>query len=110
MSRSSYVTEGPEHVLDEMIAFSHMEADCFMIDMVQLPFNLVKMKRAFSDWQYKLAGRGWNALYIENHDHPRIISRYGNEAYRNEAARCWLRCICSSAARRLSIRGRRSAC
>ena len=82
-----YVTEGPDQVLDEMIAFSHMEADCFMIDMVQLPFNLVKMKRAFSDWQYKLAGRGWNALYIENHDHPRIISRYGNEAYRNESGK-----------------------
>ena len=82
-----YVTAGPDQVLDEMIAFSHMEADCFMIDMVQLPFNLVKMKRAFSDWQYKLAGRGWNALYIENHDHPRIISRYGNEAYRNESGK-----------------------
>ena len=82
-----YVTEGPDQVLDEMIAFSHMEADCFMIDMVQLPFNLVKMKRAFSDWQYKLAGRGWNALYLENHDHPRVISRYGSEQYRVESGK-----------------------
>ena len=82
-----YVTEGPDQVLDEMIAFSHMEADCFMTDMVRRPFNLVKMKKAFSDWQYKLAGRGWNALYIENHDHPRIISRYGSERYRTESGK-----------------------
>ena len=82
-----YVTEGPNQVLDEMIAFSHMEADCFKTDMVRRPFNLVKMKKAFSDWQYKLAGRGWNALYIENHDHPRIISRYGSEKYRTESGK-----------------------
>ncbi|MBQ2961162.1 MAG: alpha-glucosidase [Oscillospiraceae bacterium] len=83
----SYVSEGPDQVLDEMIAFSHMEADCFMTDALRMPFNLVKMKKAFSDWQYKLAGRGWNALYIENHDHPRIISRYGSERYREESGK-----------------------
>ncbi len=82
-----YVSEGPDQVLDEMIAFSHMEADCFKVDMIRRPFNLVKMKKAFSDWQYKLAGRGWNALYIENHDHPRIISRYGSEKYRVESGK-----------------------
>ena len=82
-----YVSEGEDKVFDEMIAFSHMEADCFMTDAIQRPFNLVKMKKAFSDWQYKLAGRGWNALYIENHDHPRIISRYGSERYREESGK-----------------------
>ena len=82
-----YVSEGPEQVLDEMIAFSHMEADCFMTDMIRLPFNLVKMKRAFSDWQGRLEGRAWNALYIENHDHPRVISRYGSEEYRVESGK-----------------------
>ena len=82
-----YVTEGPDQVLDEMIAFSHMEADCFMTDMIRRPFNLIKMKKAFSEWQYKLQGRGWNALYIENHDHPRVISRYGSEKYRVESGK-----------------------
>ena len=82
-----YVGEGENKVLDEMIGFSHMEADCFMLDMLQLPFNLVKMKRAFSEWQLKLQGKAWNALYIENHDHPRIISRYGSEEYRTESGK-----------------------
>ena len=82
-----YVTEGPDQVLHEMIAFSHMEADCFMTDMIRRPFDLRKMKRAFSDWQYKLQGKAWNALYIENHDHPRIISRYGSERYHDESGK-----------------------
>ena len=82
-----YVSEGEDKVLDEMIAFSHMEADCFMTDVLHRPFDLVKMKKAFSQWQYALAGRGWNALYIENHDHPRIISRYGSEKYRFESGK-----------------------
>ena len=82
-----YITEGPDKVLDEMIAFSHMEADCLFTDMIQRPFNLIKMKKAFTQWQTKLYGRAWNALYIENHDHPRIISRYGSERYRTESGK-----------------------
>ena len=82
-----YISEGPDKVLDEMIAFSHMEADCLLTDMIQRPFDLIKMKKAFSEWQLKLQGKAWNALYIENHDHPRIISRYGNERYRKESGK-----------------------
>ena len=82
-----YVTEGEDQVLDEMIGFSHMEADCVATDMIRMPFNLRKMKRAFSQWQQKLQGKAWNALYIENHDHPRIISRYGSEKYHDESGK-----------------------
>ena len=82
-----YVTEGEDQVLDEMIAFSHMEADCLATDMIRRPFNLRKMKKAFSSWQMKLQGKAWNALYIENHDHPRIISRYGSEKYHDESGK-----------------------
>ena len=82
-----YLSEGPDRVLDEMIAFNHMEADCFMTDMLQRPFDLKKMKKAFSEWQDKLYGKAWNALYIENHDHARIISRYGNEDYPVESGK-----------------------
>ena len=82
-----YVTEGENQVLDEMIAFSHMEADCVLTDLIRRPFSLRKMKKAFTDWQLKLQGKGWNALYIENHDHPRIISRYGSERYHDESGK-----------------------
>ncbi|MDR1734915.1 MAG: alpha-glucosidase [Oscillospiraceae bacterium] len=73
--------------LDLMFHFQHMEADSLLTDWVPLPFNLIKLKRAFNAWQQKMRGKGWNALYIENHDHPRIISRYGSEKYRVESGK-----------------------
>lgn len=82
-----YVKEGPDKVLDMMINFAHMEADCFITDFLQRPFNLKKLKKAFSRWQLDMYGKGWNALYLENHDHPRVISRYGSEKYRVESGK-----------------------
>ena len=74
-------------VRDMMINFAHMEADCFITDFLQRPFDLIKLKKAFTKWQTKMYGKGWNALYMENHDHPRIISRYGSEKYRVESGK-----------------------
>ena len=82
-----YIDEEDDPVLDEMIGFSHMEADCLATDMIRRPFSLRKMKKAFSQWQQKLQGRAWPALYLENHDHPRIISRYGSEKYWRESGK-----------------------
>ncbi|NCB51654.1 MAG: alpha-glucosidase [Clostridia bacterium] len=73
--------------LDLMFNFSHMEADCLVTDFIQRPFDLLKLKTAFSKWQKKLNGRAWNTLYIENHDHPRVISRYGSEKLRTESGK-----------------------
>ncbi len=73
--------------IDMMIQFQCQCADCLFTDYLPTPFDLRKMKRAFSSWQDQLKGRGWNSLYIENHDHPRIVSRYGSEAYWAESAK-----------------------
>ena len=73
--------------IDMMIQFQCETADCLFTDWIPTKFNLRKMKKAFSDWQYKLSGKAWNMLYIENHDHPRIISRYGSEKYRTESGK-----------------------
>ena len=83
----SYVREGKDKVLDMMINFAHMEADCFITDFLQKPFDLLKLKKAFTKWQKAMYGKGWNALYMENHDHPRVISRYGSEKYRVESGK-----------------------
>ena len=85
----SYLEPGE---LDLMFNFAHMEADCVMTDFLQRPFSLKKLKRAFSDWQEKLAGKAWNTLYLENHDHPRVISRYGSERYRTESGKMLAAC------------------
>ena len=73
--------------IDMMIQFQCECADCLFTDYLPTKFNLRKMKRAFSNWQTKLAGRAWNMLYVENHDHPRIISRYGSEKYWKESGK-----------------------
>ncbi len=73
--------------IDMMIQFQCQTADCLFTDWLPTRFKLRKMKKAFSSWQYKLSGKAWNMLYIENHDHPRIISRYGSEKYRTESGK-----------------------
>jgi oligo-1,6-glucosidase len=82
-----YITEDENPVLDMMIQFKTQEADSFMTDYIHMPFNLRKLKRAYSAWQDGLDGKGWNMLYIENHDHPRMVSRYGSEKFQRESAK-----------------------
>ena len=79
-SALSYLT-GKHKSLDLMFHFDHMFADCIFTEYMQRPFHLRSLKHAFSKWQKALNGRAWNTLYLENHDHPRVISRYGNERY-----------------------------
>ncbi|KRM79601.1 glucan 1,6-alpha-glucosidase [Lapidilactobacillus dextrinicus DSM 20335] len=43
------------------------------------PLNLEKLKQVFVKWQVELAGSGWNSLFWNNHDQPRIVSRWGND-------------------------------
>ena len=42
------------------------------------PLDVVALKRVLTKWQKTLDGIGWNALFIENHDLPRIVSRWGD--------------------------------
>ena len=41
---------------------------------------LPELKRILARWQTELHGRGWNSLYWDNHDQPRAVSRFGNDA------------------------------
>lgn len=41
--------------------------------------DLRDLKRSFARWQEALAEDGWNSLYWNNHDQPRIVSRWGND-------------------------------
>ena len=82
-----YIAEDGSGELDMMIQFQCMCADCLYTDYLPLPFSLRRLRRAFGRWQRKLDGRAWNMLYLENHDHPRIISRYGSEYYRTQSGK-----------------------
>ena len=82
-----YVSDGDNKVLDMMFGFQHMEADCLFISWIHTGFNLKKLKKVYNNWQTLLYNKGWNANYIENHDQPRNISRYGSEKYRVESGK-----------------------
>ncbi|WP_173432229.1 alpha-glucosidase [Sharpea azabuensis] len=55
-------------------------------DLAPLPF--IKLKQVLTKWQEALDGSGWNSLFWDNHDLPRIVSRWGNDqAYRKKSAK-----------------------
>ena len=43
------------------------------------PLELLELKKVLSKWQTELEGQGWNSLFWNNHDLPRIVSRWGND-------------------------------
>ncbi len=55
-------------------------------DLAPLPF--LRFKQVLGRWQTELYGRGWNSLFWENHDLPRIVSRWGDDGeHRAECAK-----------------------
>lgn len=52
------------------------------------PLYLPDLKHCFDRWQNGLHGTGWNSLFLNNHDLPRIVSRWGNDGeYRIPSAK-----------------------
>lgn len=67
--------------LQMIFTFEHMELDSGSYGKWDLqPLNLVTLKRVFEKWQLELHDTGWNSLYWNNHDQPRIVSRFGNDS------------------------------
>lgn len=82
----SYVKEG----IDEMnmvFHFEHMDADCFLTKWIRRKFRLTRLKKPLSKWQYAMEDGGWNSLYLENHDQPRSVNRFGSLEYREVSAK-----------------------
>ncbi|NGM83229.1 alpha-glucosidase [Paenibacillus sp. 7124] len=52
------------------------------------PLDFLKLKQVLTKWQTELKGEAWNSLFWNNHDLPRIVSRWGNDKeYRVESAK-----------------------
>lgn len=67
--------------LSMVFQFEHMDMDHKKENQINwwIPFDLVKLKEILSKWQNDLENRGWNSLFLDNHDQPRIVSRWGND-------------------------------
>ncbi|WP_226676468.1 alpha,alpha-phosphotrehalase [Rossellomorea aquimaris] len=76
--------------LDMVFTFQHMSLDERAGEgkwaLKELDFT--ELKKVLSTWQTSLFQKGWNSLYWNNHDQPRIVSRWGNDQeYRIESAK-----------------------
>jgi oligo-1,6-glucosidase len=51
--------------------------------------NVIGVKQIVSKWDEKFLTKGWNTIYLTNHDQSRAVSRYGNDSapYRNPSAK-----------------------
>lgn len=68
-----------------VIQFEHL--DLWNDDPSKERIELDRLKSTLTRWQKSLENRGWNALYLENHDIPRIVSKWGNtEKYWRDSA------------------------
>ncbi|AIQ11913.1 glucan 1,6-alpha-glucosidase [Paenibacillus durus] len=76
--------------LSMIFQFEHIQLDKIpgkqRWDLKKLELN--ELKQVLSKWQYALNEEGWNSLFWNNHDLPRIVSRWGNDReYRVESAK-----------------------
>ncbi|MRG87858.1 glycoside hydrolase family 13 protein [Salinibacillus xinjiangensis] len=87
-------TNEEDGVMSMLFQFEHMGIDKSPVGgnlgkwMINRDWKLTDFKKIMTRWQKDLDGRGWNALYLENHDQPRSVSRFGDDqAYHQESAK-----------------------
>lgn len=80
---------------DSIISFEHMDVDNGPSGRWEtIPFDLLAFKRILNSWQTGLNGTGWFGLYLNNHDQPRVVSRWGDDvAYWRESATMFATCL-----------------
>ncbi len=73
--------------LDMIFHFDHAGIDRAPEDFWKpAPWRLTDLKAILTRWDRALAGRGWNNLYLGNHDLPRLLSRFGDTGVHRTAA------------------------
>ena len=71
--------------LDLAFQFDTVSSDRFLVPIFKTKFKPKKFKKTFFDWQREL---DWNTLFLENHDQPRSLNRFGDtKKYFKEAAK-----------------------
>lgn len=88
-------TDPERKEVNMIFTFEHMDLDSAPGDKWNLkPFELVELKENLAKWQTALHNKGWNSLYWNNHDQPRIVSRFGDDGpYRVESAKMLAACL-----------------
>lgn len=89
------ITDENENELNMMFTFEHVNVEGDENGKwSDQRFDLVKLKEILAKWQEGLAGAGWNSLYWENHDQPRVVSRFGDDGvFWEESAKMLATCL-----------------
>ena len=84
----NYVAEN-EKELNMIFHFDHLTIDFGPKGKYDpIPLNFIRFKEIFTKWDNLLANKGWNSIFLGNHDFSRIVSRFGNDKeYRVESAK-----------------------
>ena len=69
-------------VFSMVFQFEQMCLDHEPDKWVPKPMTLPELKASIARWQQGLHGCGWNSLFWDNHDLPRIVSRWGDDGKR----------------------------
>jgi oligo-1,6-glucosidase len=72
-------TDPARRELDMVLHYEHVEIDHGTFKWDVRPFDLGRLRDRLAAWQEGLADVGWNSLYWDNHDQPRVVSRYGDD-------------------------------
>ena len=62
--------------LDMVFYFDHLQVDRWVEKYIPKKFKANKLLDVLTKWQQ---GLEWSAVYLENHDQPRIVSHYGDD-------------------------------
>lgn len=75
----NYVSEA-EKELNMVFHFDHLFIDYGPKGKYDpIPIDFILFKKIFSQWDNLLANKGWNSIFLGNHDFSRIVSRFGND-------------------------------
>lgn len=64
--------------VDMVFQFEHMAVGRGVSRFDPTPWTLPQLKAVMHRWQQDLGATGWNSLYWNNHDQPRVVSRFGS--------------------------------
>ena len=65
--------------VDMVFQFEHVNLDQGDGKWDVRPLDLRDLKASLGRWQAGLHDVGWNSLYWNNHDQPRVVSRFGDD-------------------------------
>jgi len=89
IERASELTNEHEPYLNMAFQFSHISLDEIKGQgkWALKDLDLIELKQTFNHVQQTFYKKGWNALFLSNHDQPRVLFRYGSKKYPQASAK-----------------------